>query len=61
MNKNPKGELRKSDGAKQLHAYVQSVRKRGGNLLMSGIPSTSKDARRRRAAAVKAELKKDSN
>ena len=50
----------KNDGAKQLHAYVQAVRKQRGKLRMPRVPRTSK-AVRRRAAAIKAELKKNAN
>ena len=50
----------KNDGAKQLHAYVQAVRKQGGKLLIPATPRTPKDARRQRAAA-KVELKKTSS
>jgi hypothetical protein len=49
----------KNDGAKQLHAYVQAVRKQGGKLL---IPTTPRSQRRQtQRAAVKAEPKKNSN
>jgi len=49
----------KKDGTKQLHAYVQAVRKQGGKLLPT-VPSHSKVGRPQ-AAIIRAELKKNSN
>lgn len=53
--------MSKNDGAKQLQAYIDAVRKQGGKLSASIRPANNTKASRRRAADLRAELKKSSS